>query len=291
MRQEEKYEDSLVQKSAIFQRNRTGNTPFILGVLPGEGIGTEVVGVALRLLEVLEKHGRHKFELRFGGDIGLVAKKSNGAPLPAEIIGFCREIFACGGHSLLEGVLLARTEKRFGRALPFSALFAHATIASQARLLNRENDGSADSSSVIALQPNGSRPPLFLFHDLKDSFLNYRDFLHNLRGEQPIYGVQPLREESSTRSRDLVEMATRYARDSQPRGAFYLCGLSFAGTLAFETARQLERRGRRVVFLALLDTNCRADSAYAKVPTTRSQRQRNHRRIWRRLRPRDRWIY
>lgn len=79
---------------------RDQNAPFLIGVLPGEGIGPEVVGVALRLLDVLEKNNRHKFTLRFGGDIGVTAKNANGAPLPAEIIGFCREVFARNGAIL-----------------------------------------------------------------------------------------------------------------------------------------------------------------------------------------------
>jgi thioesterase domain-containing protein len=80
----------------------------------------------------------------------------------------------------------------------------------------------------------------------------------------------------------------------QTRGAFYLCGYSFAGTLAFEIARQLETVGRRVAFLALLDTKCRVDLAQQEqggTPLTRRQRQRNHRYIWRHLSARDRVTY
>lgn len=86
---------------AIFAApTRNGDAPFVIGVLPGEGIGPEVVGVALRLLDVLEKNGRHKFELRFGGAIGVQAKNAHGAPLPQQIVGFCRDIFDAGGAIL-----------------------------------------------------------------------------------------------------------------------------------------------------------------------------------------------
>lgn len=204
------------------------------------------------------------------------------------------DFFACGGHSLLAGVLLARIEKQFGRKLPFSALFTHATIASQAQLLSMENDVAAEDSSVVALQPRGSRPLLFAFHDMSDGFLHYHDFLHWLGSDQPLYGVQPARENRHEPRRTLEEMAARYARDLcafQPQGALYLCGFSFAGSVAFETARQLKFLGRRVAFVALLDTSCRADPEHSRTKTPRRQRQRNHRYIWRHLRPRERRIY
>lgn len=100
MNWEKANDQSLVSQARLFERTRDENAPFLLGVLPGEGIGPEVVGIALRLLEVLEKHGRHRFALRFGGDIGVTAKNANGAPLPAEIIAFCRGIFDESGAIL-----------------------------------------------------------------------------------------------------------------------------------------------------------------------------------------------
>ena len=202
------------------------------------------------------------------------------------------DFFAIGGHSLLAGVLLSRIEEVFARRIPLAALFGCATIGAQAELLRASAAESPSLwPSVVVLQPNGSRPPLFFAHDLSDGFLSYRDFLRCLHADQPIYGFQP-DEASSTRS--LQKMAASYARDLcgfYPEGAFNLCGFSFAGTLAFEVARQLEARGREVAFLALLDTNCRADPAHGKRTATVRQRQRNHRYIWRRLRPRDRRIY
>ena len=89
---------------AIYEQTprRPAAAPFLIGVLKGEGIGPEVIGAALRLLQVLENVGRHTFDLRFGGQIGVQAKNRDGKPLPDDIIGFCREIFA-GDGAILNG--------------------------------------------------------------------------------------------------------------------------------------------------------------------------------------------
>jgi aspartate racemase len=217
------------------------------------------------------------------------------------------DFFEMGGHSLLAAVLVSQIEKELSQTLPLSSLFLSSTIAAQAELL-RQNSLSPNRftlhSGVVALQPLGLRPPLFCIADMGDNLLCYRNLVQSLGKDQPIYGLQPADvhvdvedvlngARLSTRSRTIEDMAAFYVREIiafQPEGAVFLCGYSFAGTVAFETACQLEKCGRRVAFLALIDTNCKADSTKLQ-PLTRRERQRNHRRIWRKLRPRDRFIY
>ena len=89
--------------AAIFDapaRNRVLDAPLVVGVLEGEGIGPDVIGVALRLLHILEETRGLRFDLRCGGAIGVTAKTRDGQPLPHEIIAFCEDIFARGGAIL-----------------------------------------------------------------------------------------------------------------------------------------------------------------------------------------------
>lgn len=65
-----------------------------LGVLEGEGIGSDVIGAALRVLDAVEQKGRSKFQVQFGGLIGEKAEAVHGKPLSEEVIKFCRDIFA-----------------------------------------------------------------------------------------------------------------------------------------------------------------------------------------------------
>ncbi len=68
-----------------------------VGVLVGEGVGEEVVPIALRLLALLERHSTRRFELMEGGLIGYPAKELTGRSLTDEVIGFASNVFAKGG--------------------------------------------------------------------------------------------------------------------------------------------------------------------------------------------------
>jgi 3-isopropylmalate dehydrogenase len=78
----------------------TSHGPFLIGVLPGEGIGPEVIRTALQALNALEQTSHRRFEIRFGGPIGLEAEARHGVSLCEEVVAFCREIFAEGGAIL-----------------------------------------------------------------------------------------------------------------------------------------------------------------------------------------------
>jgi 3-isopropylmalate dehydrogenase len=69
----------------------------VIGVLPGEGIGPEVVGVALDVLDAVSGVTGRKFDIRFGGLIGNDALRVFGKGLSDQVVAFCDDIFADGG--------------------------------------------------------------------------------------------------------------------------------------------------------------------------------------------------
>src|SRR5262245_26622692 len=74
-----------------------------IGVLPGEGIGPEVIGGALTVLKAVELVSPElKIDFRFGGAIGNSSIKECGDALSRQIVDFCGELFAAGG-ALLTG--------------------------------------------------------------------------------------------------------------------------------------------------------------------------------------------
>jgi 3-isopropylmalate dehydrogenase len=81
------------------QRPARSRNP-IIGVLKGEGVGSEVISAALDVLTALDSAGELRFELRAGGAIGNDAEAQHGTPLSAEVIDFCRCVFADGGAIL-----------------------------------------------------------------------------------------------------------------------------------------------------------------------------------------------
>jgi 3-isopropylmalate dehydrogenase len=80
--------------------NRSDARPPLIGVLEGEGIGPEVVRAALHVLSAVERVTGQRFEVHYGGPIGVEAEVCSGAPLSQEVTAFCGEIFAEGGAVL-----------------------------------------------------------------------------------------------------------------------------------------------------------------------------------------------
>jgi 3-isopropylmalate dehydrogenase len=72
----------------------------LIGVLPGEGIGPEVVGAALVALRKLEDAGGSRVALEFGGPIGKPAEREAGTALPDEVLSFCESVLGRGGAIL-----------------------------------------------------------------------------------------------------------------------------------------------------------------------------------------------
>jgi 3-isopropylmalate dehydrogenase len=69
----------------------------LIGVLPGEGIGPEIVDAALAVLSAVERAADLRIELRRGGPIGAEAEATGGEALPAAAVEFCQRVFADGG--------------------------------------------------------------------------------------------------------------------------------------------------------------------------------------------------
>jgi 3-isopropylmalate dehydrogenase len=72
----------------------------VVGVLPGEGIGPEVTDAALTVLRAVLPFTPCRFEVLYGGSIGLAAERVCRQPLSGEVIGFIRDVFDRGGHIL-----------------------------------------------------------------------------------------------------------------------------------------------------------------------------------------------
>ena len=71
-----------------------------IGVLPGDGIGPEVIAAALRVLAAVEETIGARFEIVRGGAIGEEAERAGDKPLPDSVTAFCADIFARGGTIL-----------------------------------------------------------------------------------------------------------------------------------------------------------------------------------------------
>ncbi len=174
-----------------------------------------------------------------------------------EDIGREDNFFALGGHSLLAALMTAEIDKLLGCKLPIAALFQSPTIESLALRLTEEN-WAPPWSSLVPLQPNGARPPLFFTHGAGGDVYGFVWLVKLLAPDQPSYGLQAVGSDGQTpRHTTVEEMAAHYVqeiRSLQPKGPYHLAGFSMGGLIAFEIAQQLYRLGERVALLAVIDT-------------------------------------
>lgn len=183
-------------------------------------------------------------------------------------IGVHDSFFQLGGHSMAGVRMFSRIEREFGRRLPLASLFEHPTIETLANRL-REPDSATTCSSLVALQPRGSRPPVFFFHGAGGGNLwTYTNLVPHLGDDQPVYALESRGMRGLPEFERIEDMAAHYLQEMktvQPRGPYYLAGYCFGGNVAYEIARQLEAKGETVAMVALLDSAA-ANSEYQKLP-------------------------
>lgn len=118
-------------------------TPLI-GVLPGEGIGPEVVDGALDALRRLERGGGRRVELVTGGPIGHAAEEKTGSVLPEAVVALCRDVFARGGAVLSGpggGRYVYELRRRLGLYVKISPIRTSHALASASAIKSARLDG------------------------------------------------------------------------------------------------------------------------------------------------------
>lgn len=176
--------------------------------------------------------------------------------LGIESIGIRDNFFELGGHSLIAVRLFAEIEQIWHRNLPLSTLFQAQTIEKLADVLSRKDDNQ-NWSSLVPIQPHGSKPPLFCIHPIGGNVLEYYPLAQYLGDAQPIYGLQSQGLDGRQKPLNQVEeMASLYIQEMliiQPNEPYLLLGYSFGGKIAWEIAQQLHAQGKKVAFLGLVD--------------------------------------
>jgi amino acid adenylation domain-containing protein len=173
-------------------------------------------------------------------------------------VGVRDDFFELGGHSVLIVRLVSRVEQDFGVKIPLPSLVQGATIEQLAGVL-RERADLSEVSSVVALQPNGSKRPFFCVHPSGGSVFCYMDLAHCLGDDRPFYGIQSIgldgRQDALSDIKDMAACYIEQVRSYQPEGPYLLGGWSMGGIVAYEMAQQFCAQGQSVDFLAMLDTS------------------------------------
>ena len=187
-------------------------------------------------------------------------------------IGVRDNFFDLGGHSLLAVRLFAQIEEKFGTKIPLSTLFQSGTVEALAQMIRQgqlavgdqvlskeaQDKSKTSWSSLVEIQPNGSKPPLFFLHPLGGEILCYHQLALHLGSEQPVYGLQPQgldgKQPLCTQIEDMASHYIQEIQTIQRNGPYFLAGYSLGGIVAFEMAQQLQRLGEKVGILVMIDT-------------------------------------
>ena len=207
-------------------------------------------------------------------------------------IGVTDNFFELGGHSLLTVRLVAEIEKVTQKKLPLAALFQFTTIEEIVNVI-RQKEVASNSKSHLdpelpsldeddlralltfvagrskerirpdslmnAIRSQGEKPPLFYCANGINEISTVARFLDQ---DQPVYllesGLAVFREKGKWTDNDIKAIAARHVRDMlyiYPNGPYLLVGYSFGKLVAYEVAKQLQKSGKKVVLLAILDTS------------------------------------
>ncbi|MFJ6440632.1 amino acid adenylation domain-containing protein [Streptomyces sp. NPDC091649] len=167
--------------------------------------------------------------------------------LGREQIGLEDDFFELGGSSIKLIELLHRLRTEFGVGVPVSRLYQVTTLHGMAATVEDVLLGTTADELPSLTFNAGQAPALFCFPPAGGHGLVYR----GLAGHLPDYAVTGFNylpgDDKVARYADLIEAA-------RPDGPCLLLGYSLGGNLAFETAKELERRGRHVAHVVILDS-------------------------------------
>ncbi len=165
--------------------------------------------------------------------------------------------FALGGHSFLALQLISKINQKFHPNIPLSTLFHYPTVAELGNFLIQNHHASSTPISLVPIQPQGTKPPLFCIHPTGGQVMVYQHLANCLGTNQPVYALQSRALNNSLDEHNSIEnMAVEYAkiiRQHQPDGAYHLMGWSMGGVIAVSITKELEQQGCQVDFLGLVD--------------------------------------
>ncbi|MFJ4141960.1 amino acid adenylation domain-containing protein [Pseudomonas sp. NPDC089734] len=174
-------------------------------------------------------------------------------------IGPEHNFFELGGHSLTAVDMAARINAGLGWKISIATLFAHPTP----RALAAHGDGGELDmlASALLLRPapneQAGLPTLFCIHPAGGISWCYSGIARFLKTPCRIVGIQAdglapgssIATSMDAMARDYVDRICAY----QPDGPYWIIGWSVGGMIAHDVAARLERQGRHVELLALMD--------------------------------------
>ena len=183
------------------------------------------------------------------------------------------DFFALGGHSLIGVRMFAKIKKTYQCDLELAILFEARTVRQLAAVIRAAKPaaskvialaapagaqkGPGSGTTLVPIQPNGSKPPLFCMHAAGGDVLFYEQLARALGPDQPFYAFQsPLLADPERTDLTIESMAALYIREMRATyssGPYLIGAPSLGGFILYEMVKQLHLQGTTPALAAMID--------------------------------------
>ena len=162
-----------------------------------------------------------------------------------------------GGSSLLAVRMFGKVQEKLGVNLQPILLLKYPDIRSLAEYIGSDKE-EENWSSVIPLQTQGSRQPLFCLHAGGGHVFFYDELAELLDKDQPVYAIEPTALDSGElKETSIEEISETYLEEILrvcPDGKYTVLGYCFSNTVAFEISLQQQKMGLPAPEVIIVDS-------------------------------------
>ena len=177
--------------------------------------------------------------------------------------------FELGGNSLKAVQLVAMLARHQGLEPSLSDFIQAPTIAEFAQVLQQTATGHPGAGALVDFKNATRRPTLFLVHPIGGHVLCYAALARVLKDQVHLYALQAPGTWDAREPLQSVQAQAVYYADAieqvAPQGPLNIGGWSYGGVVAYELASELQRRGRRLHNVFLLDTIVRVSQGEVQI--------------------------
>ncbi|MCF5710490.1 amino acid adenylation domain-containing protein [Pseudomonas syringae] len=189
--------------------------------------------------------------------------------LDLEDISVHDNFFEVGGNSLKAVQLVAKLVMHQGLQPSLSDFIQAPTIAEFAQVLQGTEAGHGATGALVDFKNAPGKPAVFMVHPIGGHVLCYAALARVLKDQVNLQALQaPGTWDARAPIASVLDQATYYADAIEqvvPQGPLNIGGWSYGGVVAYELGSELQRRGRLVHNVFLLDTIVRLNQGQVEI--------------------------